>query len=96
MWNARHALIASRCSWCSQVWTGKDWILERRPPGVETYSHGICAACAALHFAGGRDQTHLAVERFQMVPHQRAEALPSPLAGGKLLVAKALYVIAKD
>ena len=68
MWNTRHALIASHCAWCGQIWTGKAWLQERRPAGRETYAQGICPPCAALHFAAGADRTRLSVEQFQMRP----------------------------
>ena len=66
MWNARHALISSRCSWCSQVWTGQDWVPERRSPGRETYANGICLDCAGEHFPSVRERKRLNVECFKM------------------------------
>ena len=89
MWNARHALISSRCAWCDQVWTGTDWISERRPSGREIYSHGICLACAARHFPAGRGRNNLAVERFKMEPPLGGQAPPSPSAGRKPRLAEA-------
>ena len=68
MWNHRHALISSKCSWCNCVWTGTAWILERRAPGREIYANGICPECANLHFAASQARIHMNVERFQMRP----------------------------
>jgi len=68
MWNQRHALIASRCSWCDCIWTGKAWMPERRSPGREIYANGICVACANLHFAGSQSRNQMNVERFRMRP----------------------------
>ena len=68
MWNLRHALISSRCSWCNRIWTGKVWTAERRSPGREIYANGICLECANQHFAGPQARTHLNVQRFPMRP----------------------------
>jgi hypothetical protein len=68
MWNARRDLISSHCSWCDRIWTGKEWLEERRPRGRVIYAHGICEACASEHFAGAQDRTQLNVQRFRMRP----------------------------
>ncbi len=66
MWNARHALISSRCSWCTRVWNGKAWVPDRRPPGGEIYAHGICPDCASTHFAETHERGQMNVVRFRM------------------------------
>jgi hypothetical protein len=71
MWNSRHALISSKCSWCNRIWTGEDWVAERRPPSREIYANGICIECAAVHFTESQARTHLNVERFRMRPQPR-------------------------
>ncbi len=69
MRNSRHALISSRCDWCHRIWTGKEWLSERRPEGRETYDHGICNECMSIHFAGSTHGDRLSAVRFRMVPH---------------------------
>jgi len=72
MWNSRHAFISSRCAWCARVWTGQEWVEERRPQGRETYSQGICVECTSLHFAETGDRKRLNVEQHKMRPRQVA------------------------
>ncbi|HLO66253.1 MAG TPA: hypothetical protein VK188_04500 [Holophaga sp.] len=66
MWDSRHALISSRCSWCSRIWTGRTWEPDRRQQGRETYANGICLDCTAAHFPAKVDRARLNVERFAM------------------------------
>jgi hypothetical protein len=54
--NKRVALISGRCDWCRRIWTGTEWLLERRPEGRETYRRGICNECMAIHFAGSQEK----------------------------------------
>ena len=76
MWNARHALISSRCAWCNRIWTGEGWLGERRQGSQEIHSHGICEACKAEHFPSPEDEAHLNVQRFRMRPSPAAAPQP--------------------
>ena len=68
MRNARHALLSSRCDWCRRIWTGKEWLSERRPEGREIYNHGICNECMAIHFTGSWDKEQMKTMRVRLVP----------------------------
>jgi hypothetical protein len=48
------------------VWTGQDWVPERRFPGRETYANGICPECTVKHFVGSSDRKRLNVQLFRM------------------------------
>jgi len=56
MQQIRHNLLSDRCAWCNRIWTGKNWMAERRRLGREKYSHGICKDCAEIHFSENQSQ----------------------------------------
>ena len=49
----RRAYLSSRCAWCNKVWTGANWLRERRLGCTKPYTHGICLSCLHDNFDGG-------------------------------------------
>ena len=68
MRNVRHALLSGRCDWCRRIWTGKEWVPERRPEGREIYNHGICRECLGVHFPSSPLQEAAHAARFRFGP----------------------------
>lgn len=59
MRNLRRDLISSRCAWCNRIWTGKQWVNERRPEERVLYTFGICKNCVVINFAGKPEEARL-------------------------------------
>lgn len=69
MKNQRRYFTSYRCNWCSRVWTGGQWLPERRQAKGELYTHGLCDDCGVVRPVGG-----LASANRKAVPD-----LPSPV-----------------
>ena len=44
---SRRVGLTLRCAWCGRIRIGPAWALDRRRPGDDRYSHGICPGCRA-------------------------------------------------
>lgn len=52
MKNMRRYFTSYRCNWCKRVWTGEQWLAERRQVKGELYTHGLCDDCGIIRHLG--------------------------------------------
>ena len=50
MKDTRREILPTRCAWCGWIRVGTAWQPERRSPGEDRYSHGICPGCRDDYF----------------------------------------------